>query len=293
MAGEPDYGQFPGHRVKWRGINSHCERQRMYNVSGAVFKPSVPGKKVVYLHRKKTDGEIFYVGYGIKSRPFTKGKRNRHWWAVVNKHGYEVEVIYENLSTEMAKNIERVFIALCGGMENLTNKTRGGEGTDGYRHTDESREAMSEKRKGKLPYERAVARLLEVNLGSTKSVETKQKISDNRKGKCVGEDHGMYGKKHSDETINGLTGSYSANFRGFSVGVERTTSKIIVFDGEKSMTQRNFKSGAISQVILGRKASYKNFIFRRSKDENYLRQLLAEDNFFDEQSKTIIQNFVQ
>ncbi|RAZ47421.1 hypothetical protein DP175_03995 [Polynucleobacter paneuropaeus] len=47
-----------------------------------------------YAH-KKPDGSIFYIGQGstkYKRAYSTKG-RNKHWHNVVNKHGYEVEIL--------------------------------------------------------------------------------------------------------------------------------------------------------------------------------------------------------
>jgi len=41
--------------------------------------------------------------------------------------------------------------------------------------------------------------------GKSHTQETKEKISDNRKGKCTGEDNPFYGKTHSKETIEKIT----------------------------------------------------------------------------------------
>jgi hypothetical protein len=38
------------------------------------------------------------------------------------------------------------------------------------------------------------------NIGKRKSEETKEKISNNRKGKCLGKDNHFYGKKHTEHT---------------------------------------------------------------------------------------------
>ena len=37
--------------------------------------------------------------------------------------------------------------------------------------------------------------------GKKHSEETKQKISNNRKGKCAGENHPFYGKHHNEESL--------------------------------------------------------------------------------------------
>ena len=43
--------------------------------------------KVLYAHRKQTDGSIFYVGIGTEKRPYTSKSRNDYWHNTVNKYG--------------------------------------------------------------------------------------------------------------------------------------------------------------------------------------------------------------
>lgn len=45
----------------------------------------------VYVHYKKSNGEPFYVGKGIKNRDATSAGRNQFWHNVVNKYDYIVE----------------------------------------------------------------------------------------------------------------------------------------------------------------------------------------------------------
>ena len=65
----------------------------------------------------------------------------------------------------------------------LTNMTFGGEGVSGRKHSDEEKQKMSEKMKGK-------------NKGKHHSEEGKRKISESQKGK----NNPMYGKRHSEES---------------------------------------------------------------------------------------------
>lgn len=136
--------------------------------------------------------------------------------------------------------------------------------------------------------------------GGSISDETRQRMSENH-ADFSGEKHGMWGMGHlvSGERsgVFGMghlyTGVCNNNFKGFSVGINRTTSEVVVFDGNKTMKERGFNSAHVVACIGEKRPHHKNFTFTRTTDENYLRQLLAEDNFFDEQSKTIIQNFLQ
>jgi len=91
------------------------------------------GNKVVYIHKRATDGKIFYVGIGKPERPYIIQKRNPIWHGVVLKYGYKVEVIHEHLEAEDAARIEVELIAKYGRRDlkkgYLTNLTDGGEGT--------------------------------------------------------------------------------------------------------------------------------------------------------------------
>jgi len=97
---------------------------------------------VVYIH-KKPCGEIFYVGMGKANRPYTNTSRNKHWHNTVNKYGYIVDIIANDISYQSALDMEK-FIINSIGLENLTNIVDGGSrGTNGLKHSKETRERMS------------------------------------------------------------------------------------------------------------------------------------------------------
>ena len=143
--------------------------------------------KVVYRHRKLDDGQVFYVGIGNKKRPYVKNKRSSFWKNIVIKHGYEVEILAENMSLEDAKDIERLLIFEYGridlGTGTLCNLTDGGEGTCNV--TPEVRKKISERRKG----------VRTLPIGYKRSDEFKLKISLSKKGKPST----FKGKKHTEE----------------------------------------------------------------------------------------------
>ena len=86
----------------------------------------------VYLHRKKTTGEVFYVGKGCGDRAWCSRGRNSYWSRVTNKHGRTVEIVENNLQEWYAFELESNLIALYGrkndGTGNLVNITGGGDG---------------------------------------------------------------------------------------------------------------------------------------------------------------------
>ena len=106
----------------------------------------------VYIHKKKSNGEIFYVGKGRKSRAYQKHSRSRFWHSVVDHHGFSVEIVFKDLSETEAYAKEVELILHYGrrdiGTGTLVNLTDGGEGGCGFVLTDEQREAMSKRMKG-------------------------------------------------------------------------------------------------------------------------------------------------
>lgn len=107
----------------------------------------------VYLHRKKTDSSIFYVGKGQGNRAWDTGKgrrNNPHWQHIVNKHGVDVEIAQDGLSESDAFLLEMWLIAKFRheGLV-LTNLTDGGDGTTGFIHNEDNLAKMSAVQSGK------------------------------------------------------------------------------------------------------------------------------------------------
>lgn len=88
----------------------------------------------LYFHLKKSNKDVFYVGIGNEKRPFDKKGRTVFWRNVVNKHGYEVQIIKENLTWEQACVAEIFWIKTFGrrdrGEGELVNLTDGGDGNN-------------------------------------------------------------------------------------------------------------------------------------------------------------------
>ena len=89
----------------------------------------------VYVHRKKTTGEVFYVGKGKGNRAWSKKGRNDHWNRVAKKYGFTVEIHTNDIQEWYAFELERELIAYYGrvqdGTGTLVNYTDGGEGPSG------------------------------------------------------------------------------------------------------------------------------------------------------------------
>lgn len=128
----------------------------------------------VYVHRKSTTNEIFYVGKGKGDRAwdFTKtGNRSSHWRRTVEKHGASVELVGVGLQEWYAFELEIELIALYGradlGLGKLTNKTDGGDGTAGAIISEEHKLKVSLANKGNTNM-----------LGKKHSQATKDKIRE-------------------------------------------------------------------------------------------------------------------
>ena len=88
---------------------------------------------LVYQHRRKDTGEIFYIGIGESiKRAYTKTGRNEIWKRIAQETEYDIEIIENNISRKEAKNIEKKLIDQYGRIDRstgiLSNKSIGGEG---------------------------------------------------------------------------------------------------------------------------------------------------------------------
>lgn len=97
----------------------------------------------VYVHRRESDGKVFYVGKGShKDRMLEVNGRNQYWKNVVAKHGFIAEVVARFDSDFLSQQLERELIAWFG-KSNLTNLTDGGDGCAGLIVSDSARKKLS------------------------------------------------------------------------------------------------------------------------------------------------------
>lgn len=140
---------------------------------------------MAYLYRHiRLDTETpFYIGIGkpeslTYQRAYSKSNRSLHWHNVVNKVGYRVEIMLDNIPYNFVKIKEKEFIQMYGRIDLnngiLVNHTDGGEGNTNW----------SEERRLKQ-------RLAQT--GKFISQETRDKLSK-----------AALGKKHSIDTINAM-----------------------------------------------------------------------------------------
>jgi hypothetical protein len=104
----------------------------------------------VYEHIRPDTNAIFYVGKGSHRRAYSKHRRNKHWNSVVAKAGgYSVRLIADEIEEDLSFLVEMERIDQLKRMGlTLTNKTDGGEGPSGMRHTDEAKRKIAEAQMG-------------------------------------------------------------------------------------------------------------------------------------------------
>jgi hypothetical protein len=105
---------------------------------------------IVYQHITKSDKKVFYIGIGKESkRAFDFTRRSKFWKDFTKNHEFDVELLYENISYEEAKEIEIKLISKLGRRDLnkgfLVNQTNGGDGTLGkkMKHSEESKFKIS------------------------------------------------------------------------------------------------------------------------------------------------------
>lgn len=200
----------------------------------------------LYIHTRKTDGGIFYVGIGNEKRPYTKTKRNYYWNNTVKKHGYDVTILKTNMGWKEACELEIKMIAFYGRIKPnpknlnygcLVNMTDGGDGANGHIHSKETREKIS---KG--------------NTGKKASEETKQKMRKIMTGKYIGEKSSMFGKTHSEENKKKISERMRGNNHMFGKTHSEKTKKKM---SERMRGENNHRFGKKASEETKKKMSEK------------------------------------
>jgi hypothetical protein len=192
-----------------------------YQKIGDLFlENSMDDKFYVYAHFIPHESEPFYIGRGCRKRAYSHQGRNKWWNNIVKKYGYEVKILYENLSNEQANELEKQLINQYGrkntGTGCLVNMTDGGDAMIGLIITDVHRERNSQalKNLGELhPAKRESWRLWMRENGPSKRLEVREKISENNSMKNPDIVAKLKNRKRSDETKKKISEANSKRIR--------------------------------------------------------------------------------
>jgi len=141
----------------------------------------------VYEHIRLDTNTVFYVGKGKGRRCFESRRRNQYWHNVVNKAGgFDSRVVCEDQSEELIllAEMEKIDQLRTLGVT-LVNLTDGGEGITGLKHSEESKQLMSQKLKGKSHKHtpESIEKIRQANTGVVFSDERKEKLRQKALGR--------------------------------------------------------------------------------------------------------------
>ena len=258
-----------------------------------------------YAHYTST-GRLFYIGKGSGSRAQAKDSRNKYWYNVVKKYGNPVIQILANWETEEESFKHEIVLINCFrdmGYK-LANLTNGGEGSSGYKHTEEQREKNRQAKLGSIPWNKgmpiteetrkrlskALTGKIAWNKGIPLREETKQKLREKSTGKPI---HTEEFKERIRKIHTGNKYSLgkpastkqkavaSALFKGNTyatgntvqrkwiwVGTHIETGNVIRIVGEKDMKQNSFQYANIIKCIKGERKSHKGYTWAKEPWSN-------------------------
>lgn len=132
----------------------------------------------VYIHNRPDTGKPFYVGKGKGNRFKDRSQRSIHWNNLVKKNGF-IPIIVEHYATEQdaldgEANLIR-YLRTRG--YDLVNKTDGGNGMQGFSHSQEAKRKIAVGLTGRYVSKETRERIAQSNLGKPKTAEHRLKCS--------------------------------------------------------------------------------------------------------------------
>lgn len=184
----------------------------------------------------KPDGNIFYIGKGSGNRAWKKTRRNQYWKNIVAKYTeYKVQILAV-WQTEKEALDHEIFLISCFHKlgHKLANITSGGEGTSGYKHTEERKQKLKELWSGQN----------NPNFGKILSKQTKEKISQTK-------------------ILSNCRGIHCVNFKGFILATNVQTGESFKFEGVAELIAAGFQNSNVYNCINGKRKTHKGYTFKR------------------------------
>lgn len=228
----------------------------------------------VYRHIRLDKNEPFYIGIANhKRKDYIRAKertRRSDWWKkIVDKTEYRIDIIFDDVTVEFAKEKEIEFIKLYGrrdlGLGTLVNMTDGGDGLINRVFTPEYRKKLSDAAKIRIVTDEQKDKLRKSRIGRKLSQEHKDKIGQANKGYVATDSLKQF---RSDRMLkkNPSKGRFGTNSIGFKGNVEAYKDGILfgVYEGVYDASRKlNIGASNINRVITGRGKTSGGFTFKR------------------------------
>ncbi len=283
-----------------------CAMIVKYDFSGFMPRQEKDkGELVVYLHRRATTGEPFYVGIGVVDRPKSVSDRNDYWTKIYNKHGRTIELLSENGSEVFVKKTEIWCIAIYRGLvgrKRMANISDGGEGNYGLTgeksasfqgylrlfNDDLKVQVVVAGRKDMVDNGFNYGNISSVKNGKLNSVGSKFYADENgfriqfqvagpfyNRVDAILDGYSFAEKNATDAKWNevGKTlGTLNGQFKGFKFGINHKTKRIVMTVGRTDTKTQGFDQGDVDRNIRGnpKVKHVKGFVFNRINNQEEL-----------------------
>jgi len=226
----------------------------------------------VYSHTRLDTGNIFYIGIGSDNffkRAHTNKNRNKHWINICNKCQIKIDILYSNITWEQACNIEQELILELGRIDlnngQLVNLTSGGEGKFGFVTPIDTKNKISNTKKGVASKLKGVSRDWHPSsesiesrrgklIGQKRTDETKLKMSLAKKGKTFSNEHKI---KMSKSRIN----RFNLGNHPKAKIVLNLESGIFYMCAKEAATAQNITYSTLSKQLRGTRENKTNLIY--------------------------------
>lgn len=177
----------------------------------------------VYVHTNKINGKkyvgITKRGVNIRWQHGNGYKQHRKFYPAILKYGWDGfthEILFAGLTLEEANAKEQELIELYDSMNYGYNSTKGGDGSLGCLHTEESKRKMSESRKGREITD-----------------EWRQHLSEALKGKPCPTKGEKLTEEHKSKISQGLKEYYKTDKRAHNRKRNKFPPKAVVCEGRE------------------------------------------------------------
>jgi hypothetical protein len=204
-------------------------------------------------------GRLFYIGKGSSHRrAYYMQGRNNYWNKIVAKYGKPTVQVLADWKTEQEAFEHEKCLILCFrdmGYE-LANLTDGGDGTSGYKQTQEHKEKLRERRLG-VPIH---------------SEEFKQQISNLHKGNKWRKGLATSAKQKAISSAifkdNKFAAGNTNNRKWVWVGTHIETGEVIKLVGEKALKDAGIQHANVIKCINSQRKSHKGYAWHKEPWES-------------------------